>query len=148
MERGFFHPDRGYWQAIDVPEEALAALLESYPEGTIEVPTKPSQHHEWENGAWVERLPPEPTPEELRQKMPRLTARQLRMGLVTNGIALSSVDAAIAAIADPTQRELSKIEWEYATEFNRTNPLLLQVGSGLGLTPEQIDVMWLASKEL
>jgi len=82
--------------------------------------------------------PYEPPPEPLRP----LTARQLRLGLVTNGISLSSVEAAIDAIEDETEREVARIEWEYATTFERSHPLIEQVGSALGLTPEQIDDMW------
>lgn len=73
---------------------------------------------------------------------PVLTARQLRLGLVANGISLSSVEAAIDAIEDPTDREVARIEWEYATTFERSHPLVNQIGAALGLTPEQIDDMW------
>jgi len=74
--------------------------------------------------------------------MPALTSRQLRLGLVLHGISLSSVEAAIDAIEDPTDREVARIEWEYATTFERSHPLVNQVGTALGLTPEQIDAMW------
>ena len=74
--------------------------------------------------------------------MPTLTSRQLRLGLVLNGISLSSVEAAIDAIEDETDREVARIEWEYATTFERSHPLVNQIGAALGLTPEQIDAMW------
>ena len=74
--------------------------------------------------------------------MPVLTSRQLRLGLVLNGISLSSVEAAIDAIEDETDREVARIEWEYATTFERSHPLVNQIGAALGLTPEQIDAMW------
>lgn len=45
-EFGFFHPDRGYWQAIGNRPDDL-------PVGTIEVPLRPSGEHEWQDGAWV-----------------------------------------------------------------------------------------------
>jgi len=80
--------------------------------------------------------------------MPTLTSRQLRLGLVLNGISLSSVEAAIDAIEDPTDREVARIEWEYATTFERSHPLIEQVGTALGLTPEQIDDMWSEAAEL
>lgn len=54
-EKGFFHPDRGYWQTSgDVPEDIIAG----YPEGTLEVPLKPVGKSEWRDGAWHE-LPPD-----------------------------------------------------------------------------------------
>lgn len=55
MEHGFYHPERGYWQAIGGHP---ADLLATYPEGTIEVPLKPGADHEWQDGAWVHVPPP------------------------------------------------------------------------------------------
>lgn len=50
MELGFFHQDRGYWQALaGDPED----LLPTYPEGTVQVPLKPGVDYEWQDGAWV-----------------------------------------------------------------------------------------------
>ena len=49
-EKGFYHPDRGYWQTMSEPS---AEVLASYPEGTIEVPLQPSGEHQWIDGAWV-----------------------------------------------------------------------------------------------
>lgn len=90
MEHGFFHPDRGYWQAIGVSTEPftviveparveiddegnetvipavtrettqLAELMATYPEGTVEVPIKPGPDHEWQDGEWVYVAPPAP----------------------------------------------------------------------------------------
>lgn len=88
MDIGFFHPERGYWQAIDVSTEPyivvveperieiddegnetvipavtrettqIAEMLASYPAGTIQVPLKPGPNHEWIEGAWVHVPPP------------------------------------------------------------------------------------------
>ena len=50
MEHGFFHPTHGYWQTISTPtDEHLAA----YPEGTIEVPIRPSNLHTWGGTEWI-----------------------------------------------------------------------------------------------
>mgnify|MGYP000586434857 CR=1 FL=1 len=50
MEHGFYHPVNGYWQTISTPtDEHLAA----YPEGTIEVPIRPSPLHTWGGSEWV-----------------------------------------------------------------------------------------------
>lgn len=87
MEVGFYHPDRGYWQAIDVKDEPITIVVEperfgdegevipavtrqstqhselmaSYPAGTVEVPLKPGERFVWSGVAWIE-LPPEPEP--------------------------------------------------------------------------------------
>lgn len=82
----------------------------------------------------VEPLPPEP--------LGSLTARQLRLGLVTNGLSLDQVTATIDGIPDEQDRAVAKIEWEYASQFERDHPLIAQVGAALGLTEFQIDTMW------
>lgn len=59
MEYGFYHPDRGYWQAVGGdPDE----LMEGYPEGTEQVPLRPGPDYEWQDGEWVEVPPPPPSP--------------------------------------------------------------------------------------
>lgn len=97
MCHGFYHPSRGYWQAIDVdpipyeviiePERTeagpdgeeitipavtrtethLERLMASYPEGTIEVPLKPGADYDWQGGAWVYVVPEPISREEWRQ---------------------------------------------------------------------------------
>lgn len=144
-EHGFFHPDRGYWQANDdVPND----ILEGYPEGTVEIPIKPSRFHEWADGEWVHRPPPDPTPEEIRAKMRPLTARQFRLGLIEGGVSLDRVTAVIDALPAGADRAKAKVEWEYATTFNRTHPLIATVGAALGLSDVQIDAMWQAAVSL
>lgn len=60
MERGFYHPSQGYWQTTgEVPD----FILDAYPEGTIEVPVKPSGEHEWVDGQWVLTQAPPSMPE-------------------------------------------------------------------------------------
>lgn len=51
MEKGFYHHSTGYWQTSNDPSSEIRG---TYPTGTIEVPLKPSTHHEWVDGAWVE----------------------------------------------------------------------------------------------
>lgn len=87
-------------------------------------------------------LPFEPEPEPQPQAIQPLTRRQLRLGLLYAGISTSQVEDAIAAIPDPTDREVALIEWQDATIYERSHPLIDQIGSALGLTPEQIDAMW------
>lgn len=85
------------------------------------------------------------TPEEARALMPNLSARQLRLGLLSSGITPTNVAAVINGMPDSPEKEAALIEWEYATEFRRTHALLVQVGAALGLTETQIDTMWTAS---
>lgn len=86
----------------------------------------------------------EPAPEPL----PPLTARQFRLGLVYGGILPSQIDAAISAIEDEAARAVAQIEWQHAAQFERSHPLIEQVGSALGLTSVMIDEMWVSAPSL
>lgn len=77
------------------------------------------------------------TPEELRELMPPISKRQLRLTLVRNSISLEDLDAAILSMGDE-----AIIEWQDASEYRRLHPLLNQVAAYLSLTQEQIDAMW------
>lgn len=83
-----------------------------------------------------------PTAEDLRASLPPLTARQLRLGLVNAGISLASVQAVIDAMPEGLDKDKAAIEWDYATTFDRLHPLIVSIGSALGLSPETIDTMW------
>lgn len=78
-----------------------------------------------------------PTPEELREQMPPISKRQLRLTLVRNGISLADLDAAIETMGDE-----AIIEWQDASEYRRLHPLLNQVAAHLSLSQEQVDGMW------
>lgn len=69
----------------------------------------------------------------------RVSPRQLRIWLVTHGVSLDAVSAAIAAIPDETQRQIARIEWDHSPYYERNHPMLQAVAGWLGLTPEQVD---------
>ena len=75
---------------------------------------------------------PGPVPESV-------SPRQLRIWLVRAGISIESVDAAIAAIPDATEREVAKIEWEFSPYYERNNMMLRAIAESLGLSEEQVD---------
>lgn len=89
---------------------------------------------------WAERLAffakaPESAP------IPDVTPRQIRQALILSGISMEQIDAALDSLPEPT-RSMAKIEWEYSIAFQRSRPLVAQVGVMLGWTPEQIDDLW------
>lgn len=95
-------------------------------------------------------VPPEPepdplTPEQIRAAMPTLSPVQFRKMLRGQDITAAMVEAAIAGIADDDLRADAADAWEYATFFERLNPLIELIGAALGLTPEQIDTAWLGA---
>lgn len=65
------------------------------------------------------------------------TRRQGRLALLAQGL-LDDVEAAIDAIADPTEQRAAKIEYE-ADTWDRGNPFVQQMWAQLGGTPEQLD---------
>lgn len=108
------------WQAAGNPKA----------EGLILLSARPSEAHQWDGAAWV--LPPEPVPESV-------TARQIRLWLVTHGVSLDAVAAVIQAIPDAATRATVQIEWEYAPYIERGHPMLLPLAAALGMTSEQVD---------
>jgi hypothetical protein len=76
-----------------------------------------------------------------------LSAVQVRLALRQSGITAAMVDAVIAAIPDPLQRDIAATYWEYATEMHRDHPLIGQLAAALGLTDEQVDTMWRGSNQ-
>lgn len=72
------------------------------------------------------------------------TPRQARLALLAVGI-LDQVDAAIASIEDETARAGAAIAWEYATEVNRLDPWVVQLGGALGMSDEQLDELFVAA---
>lgn len=89
-----------------------------------------------------------PTPEDIRAALPTLSPRQLRLALVRANIPLAQVRAALDAIPDPQEREEALIEWDYATEYRRTHPLITSMALAFGLNDEQLDLLWTAAASL
>lgn len=76
-----------------------------------------------------------------------VTRRQARQALLLAGL-LDSVDPAIAAIPDTTQRRLAQIEWQDSLEFERQRPLLISLATALGLDSAALDQLFITAKTL
>ena len=100
------------------------------------VPLRPSAYHSWENGQWVESFPDAQTPEQLRTQMPTLSSRQFWLAAHTLGI---TEDMLIAATEDA---EII-IEIRKTTEFYRTFDSVIMLAPLMGITPEQLDDVWM-----
>lgn len=64
------------------------------------------------------------------------TQRQMRLLLMQQNL-LSTVQNYI-----DNSNELTKIEWEYASEIKRTHPTILEISNVLGLTDIQLDELF------
>ena len=71
-----------------------------------------------------------------------LTPRQIRLELLEHGFTESDVDALLNTLESPT-KEQALIEWKYALEFRRDNPLLNQVAGMLNFTQEDVDHLFI-----
>lgn len=123
------------------PQEQIAHLATlSYLEGwscvdqnfTGSVPAGDASQWRWSDGQIVSvaAVPASVTP------------RQVRLLLLAQGL-LESVEATIAS-----QDQATQITWAYAQEFRRNDPLLTQLGAGMGLTSAQIDQFFIDAAAL
>lgn len=108
------------WVAAENPKASQWTLL----------PPRPSDDAQWSGSEWI--VPPPSIPASI-------SARQIRLWLVRNGISLAAVDAAIDAITDAVTRDSVKVEWEYAPYVERSHPMLVPLAAALGLTEQQVD---------
>lgn len=95
--------------------------------------------------------PEPPTPEQIRAAMPVIYPTDFALllkGLVTanypNGVLPSDVEAIIAAIPDQATRELARWDFNRAGKFERSNAWIDIIGAQFPMTPEEMDVAWMA----
>lgn len=72
--------------------------------------------------------------------------RQARLALLSVGM-LGEVETAIAGMASP-EREQAQIEWQYASEVFRDNPLIIGMATQLGMNSDQIDQLFIDASKL
>jgi hypothetical protein len=116
--RYWITPDGSYYEGENVAE------------GSIEVPQRPSPYHALINQQW------QYSAELKRASLKPLQARQVRLILSQYGFR----DAVEMGIAQASQSV--KDEWNFANEFERTSPTLNGMAQLLGLTAEQVDLMF------
>lgn len=93
-----------------------------------------------ENGNWVIRTV---DPSTLPPTVPDfVTSRQLRLFLLQSDM-LDDVETIVA-----TEDRATQIQWEYATEFHRNDPLLNQLATQLGITQEALDQFFIEASQI
>lgn len=75
-----------------------------------------------------------------------VTMRQARQALILAGLD-EAVEAALAAMPG-TPGKLARAEWERSQTVQRTRPLVLQMGTALGLTSAQLDQLFITASQL
>lgn len=74
----------------------------------------------------------------------QITRAQGKAALITMG-AWDGVTAYVAAIADPTERALAEVALNDTLTWQRSSPFLNTAAAALGLTPAQIDALFVAA---
>jgi len=93
--------------------------------------------------AEIDRLAALIPPEEDENGLPSvITCVQGRLALLQAGL-LDAVEASM----EGASREV-RIFWEFAIEWHRTNAVLVSLGQSLGLSDEQVDVLFRLAKGL
>lgn len=78
----------------------------------------------------------------LKPPIAPVTQKQARLALFGAGL-LDEVNAAVTAAGGATL-----IEWNYADTVNRNDVLIVTLGQALGLTPAQIDALFVTASTL
>lgn len=130
------------YEIKDLSDELISGWIENdnpKKDKWVVLPERPSNDHYWNNGQWI--LSNVSVPESV-------SARQIRLWLINNGIQLTQVDSAINSIEDPITRETVKVEWEYAPYVERNHPMLVPLAQALGLTEQQIDQAFIVAQNI
>jgi len=153
---GCFYPDEIQYK--ELPEDLVSVSDSDYSrimsrpfghtfsidDGVVTVyPPKPSEFHEWNGSDWVIDSDGQKHLDEqiYQESIPKsVTMRQARRAMIDAKI-YDKVDAAIKEIGGK-----SLVDWEYSNSFERSNPMLSELGKSLGLTEKQIDALFVAAK--
>lgn len=81
------------------------------------------------NPEWEPELPP----------VPHQVTRRQALTVVSLGGYLPQIEAALAAIEDPTQKTVAEIFWKESLHFERDNPVLNQLAGAIGMTQDDLD---------
>ncbi|TRO41723.1 hypothetical protein EQ832_01530 [Pseudomonas sp. ALS1131] len=102
---------------------------------------------QWTGTGWRVLDAPPPAPVPTSPAVPRtVSMRQARRALLDAGI-LAAVDASIAGMpGEDGQR--ARIDWEYATEVDRTWPLIGYMAEQLGLSEVQVDALFVSAARI
>mgnify|MGYP000216882619 CR=1 FL=1 len=75
-----------------------------------------------------------------------VSMRQARLALLQAG-KLGEVNALIAGLPGPSG-DAARIEWEFSNEVRRQQPLVLQLGPGIGLDAAGLDQLFIVAQGL
>ena len=139
-----YFDDYGWYTATPIPGRSTNLT----PANTSETTTPGELRANFTGYAWADlpyAVPPPIVPVVVVPQS--VTRRQARQALLLAGM-LDLVDPAIAAIPDATARGLAQIEWQDSQDFERHRPLLVSLGTALGLNSAALDQLFITASTL
>lgn len=122
--------------SLEDSDKKLEELLPHFPDAF-------SYSGEYSRELWVEGKQVSIVPIAESIEIPKIVSmRQARLALLQSNL-LETVNQAIA-----NGNEADKITWEYATEVQRTDSLVQNLASGLGLSEQDLDNLFLLASTL
>ena len=135
----YFEDDMNVEDWIDLTEYRLMTNEEIIKH---ETPQPTVFHTEWNGTAWVDPRTEEEKLIHKRSQYPKLTRYQFMRGMLEYGYKSSDIEAQIMLIEDEYTRELTMLGFKEATNFVRTDDIIIAMQSVLNFSDEQVDVMW------
>ena len=74
-------------------------------------------------------------------ELPAISARQIRLALLSYGITEDMIQTSLNTLEEP-DKSAALIEWNHATSFERNHPLVPNVAASLGWNTDQINRLW------
>ena len=129
-------------------EGDIARSTEIAPANTSQTTVVGEMRANWTGHSWVDLAYFMPFVLSAPREVPaEVTRRQAKQALLLAGV-LGSVQGAIDAIPDATQRALAQIEWDDSQVFERNRPILIMLATALGLSSEQLDDLFITAAGL
>ena len=120
--------------------------------GSMSVPNNPGNRHYNDVQAWIaEGNTPTPIPVPTEEEILAAWRATADCSRLQAKIALANadlLDTVEAFIADPATPMVAKLAWQEAYRFSRNSQLFDQLGPALGMTPEQIDDLFVAAQQI
>lgn len=80
--------------------------------------------------------------------VPTQVTRRQAITVLTLAGYITTIESALAAIEDPTQKVVAEVFWKDSLHFERNNPVLNQLATNIGMTQEQLDELFIQASNI
>jgi fatty acid/phospholipid biosynthesis enzyme len=117
-------------ETLNTIEASQEFMAEHYPPAPIIADNTEGPDEFWQQ---YREVPQVAVPEAIVVPM-----HKAREALIRSGVSIATINAAIDAIADDTERELARNAWEYSPTVSSTSALVVTLGAALGLNVDAL----------